>query len=134
MNSFWNQNKYPLLLFIIAAGYFFLYRQPTPLLKQSHETFCLFHIVTGLPCPVCGTGRGLICLLHGDYKNAFLFNPLSYLVAGLSLFLFLLIIKDWWQRTNSLDKWMRVRIAFLYQVPFWLLLAANWIWNIQKGM
>ncbi len=38
---------------------------------------CLFHEMTGLWCPGCGTTRALHLLLHGNLAAAFRFNALS---------------------------------------------------------
>lgn len=38
---------------------------------------CLFHRLTGLWCPGCGTTRALHQLLHGNLTAAFRFNPLA---------------------------------------------------------
>lgn len=38
---------------------------------------CLFHDLTGLWCPGCGTARALHQLLHGNVAAAFRFNALS---------------------------------------------------------
>jgi hypothetical protein len=40
---------------------------------------CLFHAITGLHCPGCGTLRGLHQLLHGHPWAAFRYNPLMVL-------------------------------------------------------
>ena len=37
---------------------------------------CIFYELTGLYCIGCGTGRALLCLLHGDFFSAFRFQPL----------------------------------------------------------
>ena len=41
---------------------------------------CIFHELTGLDCPGCGSLRSVQCLLHGDIAAAFRFNPLLYLL------------------------------------------------------
>ncbi|MGD0650123.1 MAG: DUF2752 domain-containing protein [Verrucomicrobiia bacterium] len=38
---------------------------------------CLFHEVTGLYCPGCGTTRALHCLLHGQFREALRDNALA---------------------------------------------------------
>jgi hypothetical protein len=48
---------------------------------------CLFHRVTGLYCPGCGTGRALHRLLHGDLVGAWRLNPLMVLVIPLLVYL-----------------------------------------------
>jgi hypothetical protein len=48
---------------------------------------CLFHRLTGLECPGCGSLRALHELLHGDLPGALRFNPL--LVVSLPIFAWL---------------------------------------------
>ena len=36
---------------------------------------CLFHFVTGLPCPGCGGTRAFVSLLKGDLIHSFLYHP-----------------------------------------------------------
>lgn len=38
---------------------------------------CLFHILTGHPCPFCGMTRAFGCLLFGDVSGAIHLNALS---------------------------------------------------------
>lgn len=49
---------------------------------------CPFHVITGLDCPGCGSQRAIHHLLHLQFKEAFLSNPLlivaiPYLILGL---------------------------------------------------
>ena len=37
---------------------------------------CLFHLLTGLECPGCGSQRAVHCLLNGDLPQAFHYNAL----------------------------------------------------------
>jgi hypothetical protein len=37
---------------------------------------CLFHQLTGLFCPGCGTTRAILHLLHGEFREAVGSNPL----------------------------------------------------------
>ena len=41
--------------------------------------FCPMVIVTGLPCPGCGTTRALGYVMRGDFGRAFVSNPCIYL-------------------------------------------------------
>ena len=36
---------------------------------------CLFHFVTGLPCPGCGGTRAFAAILRGDLIHAFFYHP-----------------------------------------------------------
>src|SRR5690348_8340698 len=49
-------------------------------------SLCLFHHLTGLPCPGCGMTRSVVCCAHGAWGQAVAFHPLGPLVfAGLVL-------------------------------------------------
>ncbi|MDR1681419.1 MAG: DUF2752 domain-containing protein [Prevotellaceae bacterium] len=51
---------------------------------------CIFYKLTGFQCPGCGTQRALHCLLHGEWKDAFLYNPI--LIPALALIALLLYL------------------------------------------
>ena len=36
---------------------------------------CVFHLLTGSPCPGCGVTRMAYALIHLDFKGAFAYNP-----------------------------------------------------------
>lgn len=40
-------------------------------------TVCLFHNLTGLPCPGCGMTRGFVAMGHGRIAEAWTANPFS---------------------------------------------------------
>ena len=65
-------------VFISAAvvGAVILYRfDPTVARFYPH---CVFHDLTGLQCPGCGTTRALHHLLHGDVAGAFRLNAMLF--------------------------------------------------------
>lgn len=41
---------------------------------------CRFHDLTGLYCPGCGSGRAVAATLRGDFREAFRWNPMVYLL------------------------------------------------------
>lgn len=45
-----------------------------------HQSICLFQNTIGIPCPSCGMTRAYMALLHGDFKKAFFYHPLFWLV------------------------------------------------------
>ena len=55
--------------FAFAAAWFAL-RLPWPI--------CIFHEVTGHPCATCGATRSAIALFHGQFFNAWKWNPLAF--------------------------------------------------------
>lgn len=44
------------------------------------DTPCLIRVITGFPCPGCGLTRATFALLVFDFKGAFFFNPMVFLV------------------------------------------------------
>ncbi len=38
---------------------------------------CLFHWITGLPCPLCGLTRGVFALAQGHWREALRFHALT---------------------------------------------------------
>jgi len=36
---------------------------------------CPFHLITGYNCPFCGTQRMLLAVIHGQWAEAFAYNP-----------------------------------------------------------
>ena len=45
---------------------------------------CIFHVVTGLECPGCGSLRAAHSVLHGDFATAFRLNPLLFVLLPLA--------------------------------------------------
>lgn len=44
---------------------------------------CLFHYLTGLPCPGCGLTRAFSSLLHGEGQAAFAYHPFAFILLPL---------------------------------------------------
>ena len=51
-----------------------------PPIEYGFYPRCLFHALTGLNCPGCGTLRSVHYLLHGQLATAFQLNPLLYVL------------------------------------------------------
>jgi len=56
---------------------------------------CPIRSVTGMPCPACGTTRGLVHLLHGEPWQAVASNPNVLLVAPAALVFTLSLVVGW---------------------------------------
>lgn len=103
------------LAFWFAAGL------PTPA--------CVFHSLTGLPCPTCGSTRAAYHFLHGHFAVSFLFNPLAFLAfCGLVIFdLYALAVllarapRFRLQHFSPADKWLLRSLALT-------LFAGNWLY------
>jgi hypothetical protein len=100
---------------------------------------CPINRVTGVPCPSCGTARALILLVDGHLAAALLTNPLGYLAAVA------LVIFPVWSLADIVRKRDTLYLAFrktesILRQNRWLaglliiLILANWIWNVLKGL
>ena len=51
---------------------------------------CPIYKATGYLCPSCGVTRMIVCLLRGDFENAYTYNPFLFitfpLIAGLLIY------------------------------------------------
>jgi drug/metabolite transporter (DMT)-like permease len=65
---------------IIAVGAVFFFVNPA---TTAFYPKCLFHEMTGLYCPGCGSTRALYCLLHGEFREALCDNALVVLALPL---------------------------------------------------
>jgi len=77
----WLKWTAPIAVFAALAVLYFFPAELYPIYPR-----CLFHSLTGLDCPGCGSIRSVQSLLHGQFAAAFRFNPLLYvIVPGLFL-------------------------------------------------
>ena len=60
---------------ISVAAVLVFYAVSDPAHGKFHPK-CLFHLLTGLECPGCGSQRALHCLLNGDLLQALHYNAL----------------------------------------------------------
>jgi Protein of unknown function (DUF2752) len=75
-----------LMLAAVAAGAVYFLFDPA---QYHFYPRCMFHAVTGLECPGCGSQRAVYQLLHGHVVAAFRYNAL--LVLGLPVLAFGLV-------------------------------------------
>lgn len=48
-----------------------------PILPEAGPNFCVFRMLTGVPCPGCGMGHALVYALRGDLSASFAAHPLG---------------------------------------------------------
>ncbi len=105
----------------LALAAWFAAQLPTP--------HCVFHSLTGLPCPTCGATRAAIQFLHGHFSASLLYNPLAFLAfCGLAAF-------DLYALGVLLTRAPRLRLGKLSRpeqnlarYAIVLLVACNWIY------
>ncbi len=74
----------PVAAAVAAAGALIYIVDPS---KAWWMPTCLFHQLTGLYCPGCGTGRALHKLAHGNFVAAWRLNPLMIVAIPVLIYL-----------------------------------------------
>ena len=87
--------------------------------------FCMLRHFTGIPCPLCGTTRACVSLLHGDVVSALKFNPLAVVAVFIGPFVVWLMT---WRRNWPI---VLVRAA---KFLAWLAVLLNWTYLICTDM
>jgi len=67
---------------VLAVGYF------------SDVSTCVWHAVTGLPCPGCGMTHACLALARGNLRAAWSLNPSSFVAAPILLWTGIRRIKE----------------------------------------
>ena len=87
---------------------------------------CPFRLITGLPCPLCGTTRAFGYLSQGELWQSALLNPLALVITAIALMWVLYpayvhdmkdrIVRFWWKMSE------RNRISFSLTIftMFWV--------------
>ena len=100
-----NKKYYSTILFIIFIGggliFYYLFNPAT----NSFLIKCPFKFLTGYDCPGCGSQRALHAALHGEFKEAFSYNPLFILAIP---YVFVGILFEWFNLKNSFPKVRKV--------------------------
>lgn len=100
MRSFFNKNKrlvaYSLLSLCVVA-FVLLLILPADYFDNGRAT-CVSVIIFNKKCYGCGMTRAIQHLIHFDFKEAYHFNWLSFIVLPLSIFMILWEIKKMLKR------------------------------------
>lgn len=131
------RNKlYRFVLLLSLAGFIWLF------IHRINLTWipagCLFHTITGVPCPACGSTRAALTFLQGNYVEAFLINPLGLFTTLLAVCLPLWISIDLIFKKDSFYLFFQKAECFICKKGIAsiliLLVIANWLWNISKNL
>lgn len=129
---------YAFIISACMAGYGWIYYALHHASTASGIQVCFIKNVTHLPCPSCGTTRGVLSLIHGNFGEAFFTNPMSILAGLFLLILPFWLMKDLLLKRDSLflayksseEKLKKNKHLFV----FFGLMFMNWMWNIYKGL
>lgn len=130
------------LFFILSclAGYIWIYVAYHTRSETHNPIYggCLIKHVTNVPCPSCGSTRSALSLIKGDFVSSMYWNPF-----GIVLVLFGLVVPFWILFDCSLRKdtfynfYRKAEQGLkrkIIAIPALLLIIANWVWNIYKGL
>jgi hypothetical protein len=91
-------------------------------LLGTPDVGCPLRSLTGVPCPFCGTSRGVIDLVHGDLGGALLMNPASVLLVVAVV----VLLVTWSRRRVRIPAWSAaMAIAALWGFQLFKLLAGQ---------
>ena len=123
--------KYLGIILILIAGYFFLFNFSTSI---DGHTVCIFKKVTGVPCPACGSIRATIQIIHGDFWSSILINPFGLLTNLLILISLFWMIFDVIKNKETYMPFLNKDWNKKFKITVFIIIIANWIWNIEKGL
>jgi hypothetical protein len=99
-------------------------------------TPCLFKLLTGIPCPACGSTRAVLALLRGE--DVFVYNPLGIFTFGAALLALVVLCRDLVTGSDTLFRVWRRAEQFarnpLIAAAGIAVLGANWMWTIARGL
>jgi hypothetical protein len=104
-------------------------------LSSRIPIFCVFHRITGFPCPACGSFRCAQQLVAGHLREAWLTQPLATLLIGAAL---VYAAYSW---VVVLFKLPRLRVEGTTRRQRWLMgglamaaIIANWAYIALRGV
>ena len=92
---------------------------------------CIFRIVTGQPCPACGTTRALGALSEGRLIDSLNFNPLGIVIL-LSAIVWIFSVSKNGQRTNMISQKFTTLNSAAKITSVLLIITLVWIWNLSR--
>jgi len=135
-----SRNKlYTLLALACTAGYVWLYLNYKGIDDiNSSFNVCLIKQVTDIPCPSCGSTRAVEAFLHGDFISTIYWNPFGLILISILIIIPVWLLIDLIRRNDSLHHYYGKAEIFLRKrkiaIIAILIVLANWVWNIEKGL
>jgi hypothetical protein len=134
------KNIYSFLSIACITGYIWLlvvYINTSSVYDKFYN-ICLFKRITNIPCPSCGSSRAILSLLKGNIIDSIKWNPFGIIILTIILVTPLWIIYD--TITNKITLYTVYQKIERFLKKEWMaviltiLVLANWIWNILKGL
>jgi hypothetical protein len=123
--------KYLLTISSIVGGYLVLVILDD-LSTYQHHTFCIFKLVTHIPCPGCGMGRATLELFKGNIISSLNYNILS-IPFNLTIIISLLwLIIDLIKKKETFFKYINHEIKMPYKLLVLGLIIIDWNINIFR--
>lgn len=107
---------------------------PSVSLSMPGTAPCVFHGLTGLPCPLCGGTRAASALLHGDLARALHLNALAIPALGLLLLIGILSLLEAIRGRSFADWGMRWREARIVLAAAVILLLLWWVPHLWQAL
>ncbi|MEA2646466.1 MAG: hypothetical protein QOE92_1549 [Chloroflexota bacterium] len=87
---------------------------------------CVFHTLTGQPCPFCGATRSFVWTAHGQWADAFLVFPIGPLMFAAML---AAMVYAGWAIVSGrrLRLVVSPRLARAYYIGLLVILGVNWL-------
>lgn len=123
--------KYLGIILGLITGYFFLLNFSSWL--EGH-TVCIFKIATGVPCPACGSIRATLLLMQGEIWESVLTNPLGIVTNIVIIISIIWMIIDILKHKETYVPFLQKDWNKKIKITVFLIIIANWIWNIEKGL
>lgn len=88
---------------------------------------CWFKRLTGMDCPGCGLTRSVVCLVHGNFLDAWHFNPGGYLFFAVLAAQVPYRIAQIWRIKRGCSPWCAADIASALACCGTLILLIQWV-------
>lgn len=129
---------YSIISIACLAGFAWIMYLHTYSHSSPGPGICMIKRITSIPCPSCGTSRSVLLIMNGDYVAALKMNPFGFLISLIILISPVWIFMDMMTKRNSfllfyktVETFIRIKWVAILMIG---LVAANWIWNIMKGL
>ncbi len=129
---------YSIIAIASLAGFAWISYLHTREFNTNEPSVCMIKSLTSIPCPSCGTSRSVMLIMDGHYLAAVKINPLGFLISFMLMVCPVWVLVDVVMKRSSFLQFYHtaesiIRIKWV-TIMMITLVAANWIWNIMKGI